>query len=178
MEWNDIYDEDRNRTGRVHRRGLPWNLGEYGLAVCIWVYDGQGKVLLTRRAKEKSFAGTWENSGGRAQAGESSRETAIRELREETGIWAKGEELELLKQNRHGNIFYDHYCLKRWIPLEDIQLQPGETDGVQWADFAGVHEMIRRGEICQIIGEQFESMENALKMRNITKNQTEFSAHL
>ena len=64
MEFNDIYDADRNRTGRLHRRGTRWKQGEYGLIVCVWVYDGKGKILLTRRAPEKSFAGTWENSGG------------------------------------------------------------------------------------------------------------------
>ena len=32
MEWNDVYDENRNLTGKVHRRGTPWEEGEYGLA--------------------------------------------------------------------------------------------------------------------------------------------------
>ena len=71
-EWNDVYDENRVPTGRIHRRGAPWAPGEYGLVVCVWVYDGRGHMLLTRRAPGKSFAGTWENSGGAAQAGETS----------------------------------------------------------------------------------------------------------
>ena len=86
MEFNDIYDKDKNLTGRKHRRGTPWRKGEYGLVVCVWVYDGQGKLLLTRRAPEKSFAGTWENSGGAARAGEDSITAIVRELREETGL--------------------------------------------------------------------------------------------
>ena len=69
QEWNDVYDENRQRTGRVHLRGTPWAPGEYGLVVCVWVYDGAGHILLTRRAKGKSFHGTWENSGGAAKAG-------------------------------------------------------------------------------------------------------------
>ena len=80
MEYNDIYDADRNLTGRRHRRGTPWRPGEYGLVVCVWVYDGHGRILLTRRAPEKSFAGTWENSGGAAKAGETSRQAIAREL--------------------------------------------------------------------------------------------------
>lgn len=49
-EYNDIYDKDKNITGRIHRRGTPWKKGEYGLVVCVWVYDGydpqgEGKVL-------------------------------------------------------------------------------------------------------------------------------------
>ena len=49
-EWNDIYDAQRRRTGRRHLRGTAWGPGEYGLVVCVWVYDGRGKLLLTRRA--------------------------------------------------------------------------------------------------------------------------------
>ena len=88
MEYNDVYDEKRRWTGRVHRRGTPWRRGEYGLVVCVWVYDGKGNLLMTRRAKGKSFAGTWENSGGAAKAGETSRKAIARELFEETGIRA------------------------------------------------------------------------------------------
>ena len=99
-EWNDIYDADRNLTGRVHMRGTPWKPGEFGLVVCVWVYDGRGRMLLTRRAPEKSFAGTWENSGGAAKAGETSRQAISRELFEETGIRAEPEEFELLCSDR------------------------------------------------------------------------------
>ncbi len=156
MEWNDIYDENRRLTGRLHRRGDRWRKGEYGLVVCVWVYDGKGNVLLTRRAPQKSFPGTWENSGGAAQAGESSLEAITRELREETGIYAAPEEFELLDSDRDHCMFYDHYCLKRQIPLEEIILQPGETDGVRWASFEMVQQMIRQKQICAIIGRQFQ----------------------
>ena len=169
MEFNDIYDENRNLTGKVHKRGTPWQPGEYGLVVCVWVYDGRGHLLLTRRAKGKSFAGTWENSGGAAKAGESSREAVARELFEETGIQAEPEEFELLDSDLERNIFYDHYCLKRRVSLKDIVLLPGETDDVMWASFGKVHWMIRSGKICKIIGSQFKRQENALRLRNMTK---------
>ena len=109
MEFNDVYDENRNLTGKIHKRGTSWGEGEYGVVVCVWVYDGLGHFLLTRRAKGKSFAGTWENSGGAVQAGETSREAIARELFEETGIRAEPEEFELLDTDRERNIFYDHY---------------------------------------------------------------------
>ena len=97
MEFNDIYDENRRLTGRRHRRGTRWHKGEYGLVVCVWVYDGKGNLLLTRRAPGKTFAGTWENSGGAAKAGETSLQAIVRELYEETGIRALPEEFELLE---------------------------------------------------------------------------------
>lgn len=165
MEFNDIYDKDRNLTGRLHRRGTPWKTGEYGLVVCVWVYDGKGKLLMTRRAKGKSFAGTWENSGGAVKAGEKSRPAIVRELFEETGIRAGEAELELIDSGCDGNTHYDYYCLKRDIPLEQIVLQPGETDDVKWVTFDQVHAMIRRKEICYVIAHQFLRQEKILRSK-------------
>ena len=167
MEYNDIYDADRKVTGRLHRRGTHWRSGEYGLVVCVWVYDGRGKILLTRRAPGKSFAGTWENSGGAARAGETSIQAIVRELQEETGIRAESAEFELLSTTRDRNTFYDHYCLKRQVPLEDIVLQPGETDDVRWATFEEIHELIDRRQICNIIAQQFLHEELELKKRQL-----------
>ena len=165
MEWNDIYDKDRNLTGRVHRRGSPWRSGEYGLVVCVWVYDGRGNLLLTRRAPQKSFAGTWENSGGAARAGETSRQAIARELFEETGIRAAEEEFEFLGSDRDSHTFYDFYALYNTTPVEDVVLLPGETDGAQWASFAKIYEMIRQGQICRIIAGQFVRQEPMLRKR-------------
>ena len=165
MELNDIYDKDRNRTGRTHRRGTPWRKGEYGLVVCVWVYDGKGKLLLTRRAPEKSFAGTWENSGGAAQTGETSLQAIARELWEETGIRAEPTEFELLDSGRDKNAHYDFYCLKRDIPIEQVILQPGETDDAQWATFEQVHRMIEEKQICKVIANQFLRQEPLLRQK-------------
>ena len=170
MEWNDIYDADRNLTGRLHRRGDRWRKGEYGLVVCVWVYDGKGKVLLTRRAPEKTFAGTWENSGGAAKAGETSLQAITRELFEETGIRADPAEFELLGSGRDKVAFYDYYCLRRQTPLEDIVLQKGETDAVKWVSFREVHDMIRRKEICSVIARQFRIQEPHLLQRQIAQD--------
>lgn len=165
MEFNDIYDKNRNLTGRVHKRGTPWRFGEFGLVVCVWVYDGAGRILLTRRAKGKSYAGTWENSGGAAQAGETSLRAIARELQEETGIRARESDFELLATTRERNIFYDHYCLRCQVTLDQIRLQPGETDGARWATFDEIHDMIRRKEICRIIAAQFLHEEPELRKR-------------
>ena len=165
MELNDIYDRDKRPTGKVHRRGTPWRSGEYGLVVCVWVYDGCGNLLLTRRAPGKSFAGTWENSGGAAQAGETSRQAIARELFEETGIRADPEEFEFIGADKDRNTFFDFYCLKRQTPVEQIVLLPGETDAVQWASPAQIHTMIEKGQICKIIANQFLCQEALLAQR-------------
>ena len=169
MEYNDIYDKNRRPTGRIHVRGTRWNPGEFGLVVCVWVYDSKGNLLLTRRAKEKSFAGTWENSGGAVQAGETSRQAIARELFEETGIRAEESEFELLESGRDGNIHYDYYCIRRDTPISEIVLLPGETDGAQWVTFDQVHQLIAEKKICRVIANQFRRQEPML-LGKIAKN--------
>ena len=170
MEWNDVYDKDRKLTGRIHKRGTRWGKGEYGLVVCVWVYDGQGNVLLTRRAPGKSHAGTWENSGGAAQAGETSRQAIARELFEETGIRAAQEEFEFIGTDRDRFAFYDFYCLRRSTPVEELTLLPGETDAAKWVSLPEVHEMIGNKEICRIIANQFLRQESILRQRQTAQN--------
>lgn len=165
MEYSDVYDAQRQPTGRRHLRGTPWGRGEYGLIVCVWVYDGKGRVLMTQRAPEKSFPGTWENSGGAAQSGETSRQAIARELFEETGIRANPEEFELLGTRRDRDAFFDFYCLKNSTPLEQIVLQPGETTDVKWVTFREVHQMIRRKQVCRVIARQFLKQERQLRER-------------
>ncbi len=162
MEYNDIYDRNRNRTGKVHLRGTPWKKGEYGLVVCVWVCDGQGNILLTRRAPEKSFPGTWENSGGAAQAGESSRQAIARELFEETGIRAEQEEFQLIGSGCDRHTHFDYYTLVRNTPIEQIRLLPGETDDAKWVTFDEIHHMIRDKKICRVIARQFQLQESQI----------------
>ena len=169
MEYNDIYDKERRLTGRKHLRGTRWRAGEYGMVVCVWVYDGAGNLLLTRRAPEKSFPGTWENSGGAVKAGETSRQAIARELFEETGIRAEESEFELIDSGRDGNIHYEYYCLQRSVPLEQIVLLPGETDNVMWASFAQVRQMVLDGRICRIIAKQYRRQEPILMEKQAVK---------
>ena len=172
MEYNDIYDKDRNLTGRVHLRGTPWRKGEYGLVVCVWVADGKGNILLTRRAPEKTFAGTWENSGGAAQAGETSRQAIARELFEETGIRAEPEEFQLIGSGVDRNTHFDYYTLIRSTPLAEIKLLPGETDDAKWVTFAQVHQLIREKKICRVIARQYQAQEKMIPgWQNAQKSQ-------
>ena len=162
-ELNDVYDKNRKRTGRVHTRGTPWRLGEYGLVVCVWIYDGKGKLLLTKRAPEKSFGGTWENTGGAVRAGETSLQAIVREVFEETGIVADESEFLLLGTTTRRRLHFDHYCLKRTIPVDNIILQPGETVDAGWFTFAEVHNLVNRRKMCRVIANQFKSFEDTLR---------------
>ena len=94
----------------------------------------------------------------------------LRKKAEILTVAAVEEDFELLGSDRDRNTFYDFYCLKREVPLDEIVLLPGETDDVQWATYGKIHWMIRAGKICRIIARQFQRQEDALRLRNPHKN--------
>jgi len=51
-------------------------------------------------------------------------------------------------------------------------LLPGETDGAKWVTMAQVHEMIRAGEICQVIADQFLRQEPDILKRQTAQEET------
>ena len=84
----DVYDEYRNLTGKLHRRGDFLKDGEYHLVVHVWLQNSNGDFLLTKRSPNKGFPNMWELTGGSALAGDDSLSAALREVKEETGLTA------------------------------------------------------------------------------------------
>lgn len=55
---------------------------------CVLTDDDEGTFLLTERLADKHGKGTWSFPGGKPDPGESPEAAALRELAEETGIYA------------------------------------------------------------------------------------------
>ena len=88
MELWDIYNEKKEKTGRTMKRN-DWNMkpDEFHLTVLGVLQRPDGKFLITKRRMDKEWAaGWWEVPGGGVRAGEESKEAAMREVKEETGI--------------------------------------------------------------------------------------------
>ena len=85
----DVYDAQRQKTGKRHRRGEQLGEGEFHLVMHCWMRNSRGEYLLTRRCPEKSYGGRWESTGGSALAGEDSLTAVLREVKEETGLTLK-----------------------------------------------------------------------------------------
>ena len=141
MEYWDIYDANKQRTGRTMKRN-DWCLkdGEYHLSVLGVVARPDGKYLITKRVMTKAWApGWWEVSGGAAQAGEDSADAVLREVREETGLdvsQAKGGYVFTYHRENPGegdNYFVDVYRFELDFTEDDLQLQTEETDGYRLA---------------------------------------------
>jgi 8-oxo-dGTP pyrophosphatase MutT (NUDIX family) len=141
MEYWDIYDSDKKKTGRKMKRN-DWILkdGEYHLTVLGVIMRPDGKFLITQRVMTKAWApGWWEVSGGAAQAGEESEEAVKREIKEETGLdveGAKGGYVFTYKRENPGegdNYFVDIYRYEMDFDESDLKLQEAETLGYRLA---------------------------------------------
>ena len=143
IELWDLFDENRKTLNRtVVRGGERFKQGEYHVIIEIWTVNSIGEILVTLRDYQKEeYPDKWENTGGSALAGETSRTAAIRELREETGIEASEDELIFLGTAKEESAFVDMYLLKRDVRIEDIALQDGETVDAKWVTLDTLDKM-------------------------------------
>lgn len=153
MEMWDIYDINKERTGRTMKRN-DWTMkeGDYHLTVLGVIRTTEGKYLITKRVMTKSWApGWWEVSGGAAQAGEDSIDAVKRELLEETGIdVTNGEGGYVFSYRRDNpeegdNYFVDVYRFTVDITENDIHLQEEETAGYMLATLEDIEELGKQG---------------------------------
>ena len=153
MEYWDIYDAEKKRTGRLMKRN-DWCLkdGEYHLSVLGVVVRPDGRYLITKRVMTKAWApGWWEVSGGAAQAGEESYDAVLREVREETGLDVSGAEggyvFTYHRENpgEGDNYFVAVYRFVLDFTEEDLKLQTEETDGYRLATVEEIKELAEQG---------------------------------
>lgn len=153
MELWDIYDRNKQRTGRTMKRN-DWCLkdGEYHLTVLGVVVRPDGKFLITQRVMTKSWApGWWEVSGGGVMAGEESADAVRREVLEETGLdvtGVKGGYLFSYHRENPGegdNYFVDIYRFVMDFDESDVKIQKEEAAGFKLATAEEIKELAKQG---------------------------------
>lgn len=154
MEMWDIYDSDKKVTGRLMKRN-DWCLkdGEYHLTVLGVIKRHDGRFLITQRVMTKAWApGWWEVSGGAAQAGESSYDAVLREIKEETGLdvsAAEGGYSFTYRRDNPGegdNYFVDVYKFIMDFDESELNLQTEETLGYKIATAEEIKNIADKGE--------------------------------
>lgn len=151
MEYWDIYDIHKQKTGRVMQRNdFTMQDGDYHLTVLGAVKRPDGKFLITRRAMDKVWAaGWWEVSGGGVTAGEESAAAVIREIREETGLdvtnAAGGYCFTYRRESKGDNYFVDVYRFVMDFSEADITPQLTETTGFMLASREQIEALAAQG---------------------------------
>lgn len=154
MEYWDVYDRDRIKTGKKVKRGNKSygnsNLlgSEYHLVVHICIFNSNNQMLIQKRQSSKeTLANLWDiSAAGSALFGETSYEAAQREVSEELGY-----AIDLSGKREHLSInfdrgFDDFYLINEDIDLDSLTLQKEEVQAVKWAKEEDILKLIDEGE--------------------------------
>ncbi len=151
MEYWDIYDQNKQRTGRtMQRNDFTMQPGDYHLTVLGVICRHDGKFLITQRALDKHWApGWWEVSGGGVMAGEDSADAVKREVLEETGLDVSNAEGGYLfsyqRESEGDNYFVDIYRFILDFDENDVTPQLREMQGFRLADKAEIEQLAAQG---------------------------------
>ncbi|MBD3942440.1 NUDIX hydrolase [Microbacterium sp. NEAU-LLC] len=141
----DLVDAAGRPLGITHRRGDPdLPAGSYHIVSSVCAVREDGRVLISQRAAVKDFALDWEFAAGSALAGETSREAAARELREETGLIAAADALVFVGRRIEATALFDVYVAHDIDPAT-VQLDPAEVADSEWVTMDEVRERYRAG---------------------------------
>ncbi|MBQ4501844.1 MAG: NUDIX hydrolase [Spirochaetales bacterium] len=152
MELWDIYDINKNKTGRTMVRN-DWTMkeGDYYLSVLGVIHRPDGRFLITRRAMDKAWApGWWEIPGGGVKAGETSFEAVCREVLEETGVDVSkadgGYRFCYHRENKGQNYIVDIYRFEMNITDKDVRLQTDEDIDGKFATLDEIKAIAEEGK--------------------------------
>jgi len=151
----DVYDKDRNKTGRFHVRGEPMAVGDYHIVVHVWKRNAKGEWLIDKRTARygrSDIDGKWETTGGSAIAGDDSLTAALRETKEELGIDLDPQKGELfysgavIADDGHG-FFRDVWVFDCDKPIGELVLDESEVCDAMWASVDKIRAMMASGEM-------------------------------
>ena len=146
MEYWDIYDNERNKTGKTIARSNRDDLdeNENHIAIHVAIFNSKGEMLLQRRSLDKlDDPGKWDfSSRGSILMGETSQDGAHRETLEELGIDYDFNNIEPTFTLTFPNVFDDFYIIEKDIDINDIVIQKEELESVMWANEDKVIDLI------------------------------------
>lgn len=144
MEIRDLYDVNKNLTGKTFIKGEQVPKGYYYLIVAIIIENSNGEFLIQKRVSKKG--GKWALTSGHPKSGESSFEGICSECFEELGVDISLDNPKLVDTWINNDQIFDIYYLKKDINVGDIVIQEEEMDGVKYVSLEDINEMNSRGE--------------------------------
>lgn len=144
-EYWDLYDKDRNKIDKIIKRGDKLQDVEYHLVVNAWIKNSNNEFLITQRSINKSHPLMWECTGGSALMGETSKEAALREIKEELGIdvdAATGKFIgSTLRYYPNCNDILDVWLFESNVSIDCVTIQEEEVNDVMWASVEKIKKL-------------------------------------
>ena len=166
MEIWDLYDKNKNLTGKYCIRGdeIPDNY--YHLVVHVWIKNNKGEYLISQRAENRPrFPLMWECVGGSVLKGESSLQGAIRETKEEVGIDLVESEGKLvytkIRKNINEKKFNDIMDVWLFEYNGEVELTNATTDeviAVKWMKKDDIKDYFNNNKLVPTLNYFFEEI--------------------
>ena len=147
MELVDLYDENRVPLGRTAERYAKKGAGELRIVVHVCLFDCLGRLLIQRRTENKHiWPGLWDVTvGGGVDAGETTRQGAEREVREELGYALDLSGLRPSVTVNFAGGFDDFFIAVRDVDIDGLSLQAEEVSAVRWVTLEELLAMVDDG---------------------------------
>ena len=147
MELVDLYDENRAPLGKTAERYGEKGRGEYRTVVHICVFDHAGRMLIQRRVPDKRiWPGRWDvAAAGGVDAGETSRQAAEREFREDLGYILDLRDLRPSLTVNFAGGYDDFFIVVQDVDLTRLTLQREEVAEVRWVTLEEAEDMVADG---------------------------------
>ena len=144
MEIRDLYDINKNLTGKTFIKGEQVPIGYYYLIVTVILENSNGEFLIQKRVLRKG--GKWALTAGHPKSGENSFQGLCSEASEELGIDISKDNPILVDTWINNDQIFDIYYLRKDIDIKDIVIQEEEVDGVRYASLQEINNMHLNGE--------------------------------
>lgn len=177
MEVWDIYNENREKTGKKHIRGEDMQKGDFHTVIHVWIVNEKGQLLIQQRQPWKTgWSNMWDcAAAGSALAGETSEIAAIRETKEELGIDLQMENAEILFTIKFSRGFDDHFLVMQNVDTSDLSLQYEEVADAKWATMDEIRALVQSGEFIpyQILDTLFGIIQSQISLKSAASQDTE-----
>lgn len=151
MERHELVDINGNKTGKVLTHIEARNLdnvpkGHYISAIGVVIINDNNEILLQKRSKNKRVnPSKWGICGGKADLGETTIETGIRETLEEIGVALSEDELKFLSMATNEKIHFTVYYVRKNVDINECKLQKEEVEEVKYFKLDELQELDTEG---------------------------------
>ena len=168
MELWDLYDKNGNVTGEILERGNLIPEGFYHLVVHVWIKNSDGLFLISRRDKSRQANPLrLECQGGSVLQGETSKNGALREVKEEVGLDLTNTPGKLIfrKIRHHFRDIMDVWLFEYDGEVDLSKATTNEVCEVMWMKYDDIKEKLVSGELVPTLDYFFDISKETLGVK-------------